>query len=133
MKATADFIIRYRWVIIIAFIAAAIVFARQIPKAELDPDMLNYLPTDMPSRISKDNIEKIFGGQEMLMVLVKTEDVLKPETLQRVKRISRQMKRIKGIDKVLSLFELKNEYRKMLNRWKNCVRRLSTTISFTVV
>jgi len=95
-------------VIIIAFIAAAIVFARQIPKAELDPDMLNYLPTDMPSRISKDNIEKIFGGQEMLMVLVKTEDVLKPETLQRVKRISRQMKRIKGIDKVLSLFELKN-------------------------
>ena len=83
-------------------------FARQIPKAELDPDMLNYLPADMPSRVSKDNIESIFGGQEMLIVLVKTDDVLKPATLKRVKKISRQMKRIKGIDKVLSLFELKN-------------------------
>ena len=43
----------------------------------------------------------------MIMLLVETDDVLKTETLKRIKKMSRQMKRIKGIDKVMSLFELK--------------------------
>lgn len=44
----------------------------------------------------------------MLMLVIKTDDVLNPETLRRVKNMSRQMKRIKGVDKVLSLFDLKS-------------------------
>jgi hypothetical protein len=62
----------------------------------------------MASRLNKDRIEELFGGTEMIMVLLKTDDVLKTETLKRVKIMSRQMKRIKGIDKVMSLFELKH-------------------------
>jgi hydrophobe/amphiphile efflux-3 (HAE3) family protein len=108
MRTGADMIIRLRWLIIIAFIAVTVIFAMQIPKAEMDSDMMNYLPEDMPSRISKEKIEELFGGTEMLMVLVKTDDVLNPATLERVKKLSRQMKRIKGVDKVLSLFELKH-------------------------
>ncbi len=104
----AEKIIKFRWMIIILFVVITIIFAYQIPKAELDPDMLNYLPEDMPSRINKNNIEELFGGTEMLMVLVKTDDVLNSETLKRVKSISKQMKRVKGIDKILSLFELKH-------------------------
>ena len=108
MKTTADIIIKLRWLIIIAFIAITAVFALQIPKAEVDPDIINQLPTDMPSRVSTDKIEELFGGTDMLMVLVKTDDVLNAETLTRVKKISKQMKRAKGVDKVLSLFELKH-------------------------
>lgn len=108
MKTVADWIIKLRWPIIVAFIAIAIVFASQLPKAKLNPDMLTYLPEDMASRINKSRIEDLFGGTEMIMVLVKTDDVLKAETLKRVKKISKQMKRIKGIDKVMSLFELKH-------------------------
>lgn len=108
MGKTADIIIKFRWMIIIAFIAVTVIIASQIPKAKIDPDMLNYLPEDMPSRIDKKKIEDLFGGTEMLMVLVSTDDVLKAETLRRVKNISRQMKRVKGVDKILSLFELKH-------------------------
>jgi hydrophobe/amphiphile efflux-3 (HAE3) family protein len=107
MKPTAELIIKFRWLIIVGFIGITMFFASQIPKAKLNPDMLTYMPEDMPSRINKQKIEDLFGGTEMLMVLVKTDDVLKPETLKRVKKLSKQVKRVKGVDKVLSLFELK--------------------------
>ena len=108
MRILADWIVRLRWPIIAAFVAVTAVLTTRIPEAELNPDMLTYMPEDMPSRISKTRIEALFGGTEMVMLLVRTGDVLEAKTLRRVKRMSRQMKRVKGIDKVMSLFELKH-------------------------
>ena len=81
MKMTGEMVVRLRWPIIIAFIAVTVIAAMQIPRAEMDADMMNYMPEDMPSRVNKEKIEEIFGGTDMLMVLVKTDDVLNPETL----------------------------------------------------
>lgn len=108
MKTLSEKLIKYRWPIIIAFVLITILLGRQIPKAQMNPDMLTYLPKTMESRLNKDRIEALFGGTEMIMVLLETDDVLNSETLIRVKKMSRRMKRIKGIDKVMSLFELKH-------------------------
>jgi len=108
MNAAADRIIRYRWIIIVAFIAVTALFARQVPKAKIESDMKTQLPEHWESRLNTDKIDEIFGGTDMMMVLLKTDDILEPVTLKRVKNISKQMKRIKGVDKVWSLFELKN-------------------------
>ncbi|MFC1716028.1 RND family transporter [Candidatus Poribacteria bacterium] len=104
---TANIIVKLRWLIIIAFIVVTVIIAIQIPNAKMDADMMNYMPRDMPSRVNKDKIEELFGGTEMLMILVKADDVLNPTTLERVKKLSKQMKKVKGVDKVMSLFELK--------------------------
>ncbi len=108
MNSVANQIVRFRWIIIVAFIAVTAVFARQIPKAQIESDMKTQLPKHWESRLNTDKIDEIFGGTEMMMVLFETDDVLDSKTLQRVKNISKQMKRIKGVDKVWSLFELKN-------------------------
>ncbi len=108
MTNLSEKIIKFRWLIIAGFILITVLPASQIPKAKMNPDMLTYLPETMDSRLNKSRIEELFGGSEMIMVLVKSDDVLKSETLKRIKKISRQMKRIKGIDKVMSLFELKH-------------------------
>jgi predicted RND superfamily exporter protein len=108
MSKAADQIIRFRWVIILGFLALAMLFGRQIPRAEINSNMKSQLPPGMASRINTDAIDDIFGGTEMLMVLIQSDDVLVPETLARVKSLSRQLKRVQGVDKVLSLFELKN-------------------------
>jgi len=108
VSAFAEKIVRFRWLIIIGFVAVALFFGVQIPRSEIESDMKAMLPADIESRINTDKIDELFGGTEMLMVIIKAEDVLKPETLTRTENISKQMKRIKGVDKVLSLFELKN-------------------------
>ncbi len=108
MKSLADIIVKWRWVIIPVFILVAAFFATRIPKAEIESDLKAMLPSDLPSRLNTEEIDELFGGTEMLMLIIKADDVLEPETLQRTEAISKQMKRIKGVDKVLSLFELKD-------------------------
>lgn len=108
MDKLADGIVRFRWIIIIFFAAITLVFASQLPRAEIESDMKAMLPSDMASRVKTDLIDEIFGGTEMMMVIIRTDDVLKPETLTRTKNLSKRIKRIKGVDKVLSLFEMKS-------------------------
>ncbi|MGD2246494.1 MAG: MMPL family transporter, partial [Candidatus Aminicenantes bacterium] len=108
MKILASLILKFRWMIILFFILASVFFASRIPKAEIESEMKSMLPSHLASRINTEMIDELFGGTEMLMVIIKTDDVLNPETLERAKNMSRQMKRIKGVDKVLSLFELKS-------------------------
>jgi len=110
MKKAADIIISCRGLIIAVFLTITILFASFIPKAELEPDLKEMLPRNISSRINTERIDELFGGTEMLMVLLDTDDVLKPETLKRVKKIAKEMNKLKGVDKVLSLFDLKNIY-----------------------
>jgi hydrophobe/amphiphile efflux-3 (HAE3) family protein len=108
LNKIADKIVRFRWLIIFAFIVVTLLLGSQIPRAEIESDMKAMLPQHMESRINTDKIDELFGGTDMLMVIIRAKDVLDPETLERVRNISKQMKRIKGVDKVLSLFEMKS-------------------------
>jgi hypothetical protein len=108
MAKMAETIIRFRWLIIGVFLAITLFFASRIPQVEIESDMKAMLPPDIESRINTDKIDDIFGGTEMLMIILETDDVLEAETLRRTKSLSQQMDRVKGVDKVLSLFELKN-------------------------
>lgn len=106
-KSFVEQIVDMRWLIIILFIGTTVLFALQLPKSQIDPDMTNDLSKEMPARMNNDKIEELYGGTDMVMIIVKTNDVLNSDTLKRVKKISKQMKYVKGIDKVMSLFELK--------------------------
>lgn len=117
MKNFSNFVINFRWFIIIGFLAITVAFMTQLPKAEIDSNVKSQLPADMGTRLTLDKIEDIFGGTEMAIIVLETDDVLNKETLKRVKKISRDVERIKGVDRVLSLFELKNiksEYGSMI-------------------
>ncbi len=107
MEKLAQFAIRFRWIIIIAFLGITVFMAMQMKKARFNPDLLTYLPADMPSRVHQKEIEKIFGGTDLVMVVFKTGDVINETTLNRVKIFSQEMKKIKGIEKVMSVFDLK--------------------------
>jgi len=108
LKKLADHIVQYRWFVIIGFILITCGFLSQIPRVDIDTDIKSQLPKHMASRVDTDTIDELFGGTEMLMVLIQTDDVLNPETLKRVRKISKKIKRVQGVDKVLSLFELKS-------------------------
>ncbi len=103
-----ELIIRFRGIIILLFVGATVFFGSILPKVNIDTDIKSHLPKDMRSRVNTDRIDKLFGGTEMLMVLVQADDVLNTETLKRVKQLSRKIKRINGVDKVMSLFDLKS-------------------------
>lgn len=108
MKKLAEFVIRYRWAIIVFFLALTAFMGYQMKNARFNPDLLTYLPEDLPSRVHQKQIEKLFGGTEMVMVVVQSKDVVNAKTLERVEHFSQDMQNIKGIERVMSVFELKN-------------------------
>jgi hydrophobe/amphiphile efflux-3 (HAE3) family protein len=107
-KRISQLVTRVPWLIIIVFVSISLFIGSFARKAEIDPEVKNQLPADFPSRINIDKIEDIFGGTEMVMVLIEAEDVLDPSTLKRSREISRRMDRLSEFDRVLSLFELKD-------------------------
>jgi len=107
MKEIAKFSIRYRWYIIAFFVLVSGVMASQMKKATFNADMMTYMPEDMPSRVQRAKIEDLFGGTEMIMIVVESDDIINPQTLKRVDKLSRAMTRLKGVDNVMSIFETK--------------------------
>ncbi len=104
----ADFVIRFRWVHIVLFLAVTVVFALPLKKAQLDTEMKNQLPPDLPTRVNLDKIEELFGGTDMAMVVLSTDDVLKQTTLERLQTITKKMERIKELQRVIGAFTAKD-------------------------
>jgi len=96
------------WRYILLFVVMALAVGSRLPTVEVDPEVKNQLPPTMPARVDLDRIEKLFGGTDMLMVTVVADDVLAPDTLTRVQTLSHKIKRMEQVDKVLSLFEMKD-------------------------
>ena len=100
-------VIKLRYPIVVGTLAVVAFFASQLPKAQIEPSIKKQLPADMQARLDLAAIENLFGGTDMIMVTLEADDVLAPETLGRIKKLSRRLERAQGVDRVLSLFTLK--------------------------
>lgn len=104
------YIIKYRWPIIIFFTTITIIFSFSLKDLSIDADLKHYFPKTMESMVSTEKIEEKFGSQDIVMLIFKTDDIINPESLNRIKKIDRSLKRIKGIRKTSSLFSSNSIY-----------------------
>jgi hydrophobe/amphiphile efflux-3 (HAE3) family protein len=100
----ANFIIKYRWVIISVAILLGAGFGLLIPSAETDPEIRNYVPRSMPSRVTTDSIEQQFGVQDMIVTLFTDSSILNEPDLKQIKNVDRAFSRLGGLGTVNSLF-----------------------------
>ena len=98
---------KYSWIIIIGFILITILIGKNIPKNIIDADVTNYVPKTINSKINTDYINELFGASEILMIVLSSDDIINESSLTRLKKVSLELKKDKNIDKILSLFELK--------------------------
>lgn len=104
----AALVVRLRWVIIAAYSAVTLVFALQLPKIEMDVEMKNQLPSDLPTRVNLARIEELFGGTDMAMIVMSADDILAPATLQRLKVFTEKMEEVDELQRVVGLFKSKD-------------------------
>ena len=79
-----------------------------LPRMEIDPEVEALVPFDMPSRLSTDSIENMFGGTDNIVLLFQAEDILQEKTLERIKSIEKGLKKIPDIESTLSLLSSKS-------------------------
>ncbi len=102
------FIFRFRWPIVITSWIITIGFALAIPKIKIDPDVKALIPDDMITKINTDKIEQIFGGSDMIMLIMENDDILADSSLERLQGIEQNFSRLPQIERTLSLFNLKS-------------------------
>ncbi|MCB9683884.1 MAG: RND family transporter [Alphaproteobacteria bacterium] len=106
MTFPSEWVIRFRWPIIAIFLAITALFATRLPGIEIDPEIKNQLPPDMPARENVHKIEERFGGSEPVMVILSAPDVLQASTLERVRAIGDDLAKVKTFTRIVSPFTL---------------------------
>lgn len=104
---TDRFIIKNRLAILIVFPLLTLLFAFGLIQLEIEPNINDMIPETMNSRIQTSHIDSIFGSNNLILVVLETEDVLAPTTLKRIKELTRVFQRQHNIERVTSLYTLK--------------------------
>ncbi len=104
------FLLKHRYLIIIASVAIGLAGLAVVPGIKTDPDIRNYIPADMESRINTDKIEEEFGLQDMIMIVYGDSCILTPSNLIRIRNTALELERLPTVDNVISLFNTKRIY-----------------------
>jgi len=103
-----DFIFRYRWVIIILCLLTGALSLLVIPRTKVDPEMRNYIPQSIESRIETDKIESEFGVQDLVIIMFSDDNILRNDNLNQIKAIDKSISRISGVSSRISPFTIKS-------------------------
>lgn len=103
-----SFIYRFRWPIIVFAWVSALAFGLAIPSIRIDPKVEGLIPDKMESKVNTDKLEEIFGGTDMIMIIMESDDILNAPTLERLRKIDEGFSALPEIERSLSLFSLKS-------------------------
>lgn len=103
MEKFAHYILKLRWIIISIVILLTLFFGYQIKDLQINSDIIKSLPDDDPDAVLFKKIGEQFGGFEMGMVIIETENIFRKEVLEHIRQITDSLKVINGISSVTSL------------------------------
>lgn len=103
----ANLIIKYRWFITVFFLIAGVALGSLIPLSKTDPEIRNYIPETMDSRIRTDRIEEEFGVQDLVMIIFTDSSILTTENLNNIKAADRAISKLTGVTSRISPFNVR--------------------------
>lgn len=103
MEKFAEFIQRYRAVVLVVVAAITLFFGYQIKDLKVNADVLGYLPKDDVAAMLFSEIGRTYGGNDMLLIGVEAEDVFSSEALHFLKEVTDSVRSVQGIGYVTSL------------------------------
>ena len=95
-------IIRFRIPIVAASLAITLLALFLFPRLKVNPGLDNYVPEHIENRVYLRKLDSIFGGSEMIMVMLHTEDVVNASTLERLRSLADELCQLEGIDRCVS-------------------------------
>ena len=74
-----------------------------IPRLNVDTSAEGFMVDRDPARVVYDRFKQQFGTDSVTMVLLKADDVFRPDVLEAVRRLTDQLEQIEGVVRVESL------------------------------
>lgn len=99
IRRYVTFIVRHRLVVMLAALALSLFFASRIGNLRVVVDPNANLPQEHPYVIATNEIERIFGGRNLVVIGVESAsgDVFQPAVLEKIQRITDGVLEIPGV------------------------------------
>ncbi len=108
MEKLANIAIKYRWTIFVLVVLFSLFFGYQLKYLQVDSNIVDSLPKDdSVVRLFKEVGDR-FGGNEIGMIILESDNVLKPNMLNDIQRITDSLSEMKGVLSVTSLTNIMN-------------------------
>jgi hydrophobe/amphiphile efflux-3 (HAE3) family protein len=98
-------LIKYRLPIVILFAGVTLLSLLLLPRLEVNPDLEKYVPDNIGNQRYLKELDSIFGGSEMILVMLETEDVINFSSLTRLEFLAQELEKLEGIDRCISPFD----------------------------
>jgi len=106
MEKLAKATVKFRWLIIAAVLGLTVFFGYQLKNITINSDIISSLPDDDPAAKLYKNIGTKFGGNDMGMIALETDNVFTAEVLEHVKQITDSLKITEGVSTVTSITDV---------------------------
>ena len=103
MNKLVEYIIKYRWHTVASVFLLTLFFGFQITKMQINADIISSLPDDDPTAKLYKDIGTEFGGNDMGMIVLETDNVFNTDVLERIRIITDSVRYIQGVSTVTSL------------------------------
>ncbi len=98
-------LVKYRLGILILFIGITLISLLFISRLEVNPNLDSYVPDNLENEIYIRQLDSIFGGSEVLLLMLEADDVVNPSTLERLKLLADALGELEGVDRCISPFD----------------------------
>ncbi|MGB5359568.1 MAG: MMPL family transporter [Eudoraea sp.] len=99
-----DKIIKYRSFIVIIAMVITLLSLLLIPKLQVNSNVDDYVPDTIKNKVYLKELDSIFGGSEMILLMLHSEDVVNTSTLKRLEALATDLIEIEGLDRIISPF-----------------------------
>jgi len=95
------------WIVIAIGSALTCFFAYHIPKLSLHTSVYDLLIEDLPETAVYENFKTEFGSDEIIQLVVKTDNIFDPTAFRQVADISEKCAGLNGVRRIISLPQIK--------------------------
>jgi len=100
-----DSIIKYRLPIVITALIITFLSLLVFPRLKVNANVDDYVPDSVKNKVYLKKLDSIFGGSEMILVMLQNDNVVNYKTLKRLYNIAEDVKLLEGIDRSISPFD----------------------------
>ncbi len=88
-------IIKHYYLTSIIILAITIFLCFNLKNLRFDNDVTTMLPDDHPTKIAQKDMQETFGAAEMIMIGLETDDIFNTDLLEKIKKLSKKLKKLK--------------------------------------
>ena len=105
--AVLKWVINNPWIVIVICSVLTCFFAFHIPRLSFHTSVYDLLIEDLPDTAVYENLKAEFGSDEMIRLVVKTDNIFKAAAFRKIEDISNKCADLEGVRRIISLSQIK--------------------------